>query len=124
MWLALHKPRGQFGYWLFAFLGLFAGLLISWAFLRSRILWLFPFPICQQGRCTKMGQDYVWRLGTLYGYEQNGLYLYKCRCGDFYLREGKRFMRLLEGDTLSPYKRLVAFRKWADDSDPLQPRSK
>lgn len=120
-WSGLKRPCGKPGQWVFEFLGFFAGLFITWVVLKCRILLLFPFPLCQQGKCSRMGQDYVWRLGTLFGYEQNGMYLYKCRCGDMYLREGKRFMRLLEDDTLSAYKRLVGFRKWADDPERINP---
>ena len=54
---------------------------------------------------------------TLFGYETKGNYLYRCACGDMYVREGTRFMELLTDDTRRPYKRLVGFRKWADDSD-------
>jgi len=33
-----------------------------------------------------------------------------------YIREGRRFMSLLPDDTTRPYKKLVGFRKWEDDS--------
>jgi hypothetical protein len=123
LWSLLHKPLGQFGQWVFGLLGFFVGLFVTWAILKGRILGLFPFPVCQQGRCSRMARDYVWRLGTLFGYEGKGMYLYRCGCGDMYLREGKRFMRLAENDILTPYKRLVAFRRWADDSEPIHSRS-
>src|SRR6266481_908958 len=57
-----------------------------------------------------------WRLGTVYGYEVKGIYLYRCRCRDIYIREGKRFMALLADDTTRLYKKLAGFRKWEDDS--------
>jgi hypothetical protein len=117
LWLALRKPAGRLGYYGFALFGLIAGLIIARVFLLGRLQLFFPLPPCQQGKCHRLGRDYVWRLGTLFGYEGKGIYLYKCRCGDTYIREGKRFGELLADDTIRPYKRLVAFRQWSDDPD-------
>jgi hypothetical protein len=116
LWFGVRRPWGKPGYYVFSVVGCIAGLTITRALLVGRLRLLFPFPLCQQGKCHRLGQDYVWRLGTLFGYEGKGIYLYKCRCGDLYMREGKRFMELLQDDTRRPYKKLVAFRKWADDS--------
>jgi hypothetical protein len=117
LWLKLRKPWGQPGYFLFAVVATVPGLIITRAFLVGRLRLFFPFPLCRQGKCYRMGRDYVWRLGTLFGYETKGIYLYKCRCGDTYIREGKKFMELLPDDTQRPYKKLVSFRKWIDDSN-------
>jgi hypothetical protein len=116
LWFALRKPLGRPGIWVFGILGFVAGVIITRAVLIGRLRLFFPFPLCRQGKCYRFGQDYVWRLGTLFGYEVKGIYLYRCRCGDMYLREGKRFMALLPDDTTRPYKKLVGFRKWEDDS--------
>ena len=80
------------------------------------LLLFFPLPFCRRGKCQAFGQDYIWRLGTLFGYETKGTYSYKCACGDIYIRNGARFMELLPDGTRRPYKRLVDFREWADDS--------
>jgi hypothetical protein len=112
VWLAIREPWGKHGYWVFAFLGLVAGLIVARAVLVGRLRLFFPFPLCRQGKCYRFGRDYVWRLGTLFGYEGKGIYLYKCRCGDMYIRETKRFRELLRDDTRRRYKKLVAFRKW------------
>jgi len=105
------------GLWLFGIFGFIAGGFITWLALKNRLLFFFPFPLCRRGKCYRLGTDCVWRIGTLFGYETKGIYSYKCRCGDVYIREGKRFMELLPDDTLRPYKKLIAFRKWADDSE-------
>ena len=123
LWLAIRRPWGKTGYWVFAFFGLAAGLIIIRPVLIGRLRLLFPFPLCRRGKCYRFGQDYVWRLGTLFGYEGKGIYLYGCRCGDMYIREGKRFMALLPDDTTLPYKKLVGFRKWEDDSALLSDKS-
>lgn len=123
LWLAIRRPWGKTGYWIFAFFGLAAGLIITRAVLIGRLRLFFPFPLCRQGKCYRFGQDYVWRLGTLFGYEGKGIYLYRCRCGDMYIREGKRFMALLPDDTTLPYKKLVGFRRWEDDSALLSDKS-
>jgi hypothetical protein len=123
LWLAFRTPWGNLGYCAFALVGFIAGLIITRAFLVSRLRLFFPFPLCRQGKCYRFGQDYVWRLGTLFGYETKGIYLYRCRCGDMYIREGKRFISLLPDDTTRPYKKLVGFRKWEDDSGLLSDES-
>lgn len=116
MWAALQKPWGGLGYGAFNLLGIVVGFLITRAILVGRLRVFFPLPHCRHGKCHTLGGDYVWRLGTLFGYEKRGNYLYKCACGDMYVRQGTRFMELLPDDTRRPYKRLVGFRKWADDS--------
>jgi hypothetical protein len=123
LWSTLRKPLGQPGVWAFGILGFVVGLIITRAVLVGRLRLFFPLPLCRQGKCYRFGQDYVWRLGTLFGYETKGIYLYRCRCGDTYIREGKRFMALLPDDTTRPYKKLVGFRKWEDDSVLLSDKS-
>ena len=116
LWLAAREPWGKPGYYVSALFGSIVGLIITRAILVGRLRLFFPLPLCRQGKCRRLGRDYVWRLGTLFGYETRGIYLYKCRCGDTYIREGKRFMELVADDTLRSYKKLIGFRKWADDS--------
>jgi hypothetical protein len=116
LWLGLRKPLGRPGNYIFSLIGFLVGLIITRAVLRARLQLFFPLPLCRQGKCHRLGQDYVWRIGTLFGYETKGIYLYKCKCGDTYIREGKRFMVLLPDDTRRPYKKLLGFRKWVDDS--------
>jgi hypothetical protein len=115
LWFALRKPLGQPGIRVFGILGFAIGLLITRAILVGRLQLLFPLPSCRQDKCHRFGQDYVWRLGTLFGYESRGIYLYRCRCGDTYIRKGKRFMSLLPDESMRPYKKLVGFRTWVDD---------
>src|SRR5882762_5454810 len=112
---AFQKPWGRIGYGVSNLLGIIVGFLITRAILVGRLRLFFPLPLCRRGKCHTLGRDYVWRLGTLFGYETKGNYLHKCACGDMYVRKGTRFMELLPDDTRRPYKRLVGFRKWVDD---------
>jgi hypothetical protein len=117
-WVALKRPWGVPGFYVAAIVGGIVGMFLTWAVLWGRLLLLFPLPLCRQGKCRSIGRDYVWRLGTIYGFEGEGVYRYKCACGDQYVRQGKKFMELLGNGTTRPYKRLVGFRHWADDVDP------
>ena len=109
LWLDLRKPWGQPGFYVFSLFGFISGLILTRAFLKGRLQLFFPLPLCRQGKCYRLGQDYVWRLGTLFGYETKGIYLYRCRCGDTYIREGRRFMQLLTNDTLHPSEKTSRF---------------
>ena len=104
--------------------------LIVWAALLSRLLLFFPFPICRKGKCHSI-DDYSWSMGSYFGKCWWGVYWYRCRCGDEYLRRGKRFMEFIpevvkppspwfyiSKGTTRPYKKLVGFRKWVDDTEP------
>ena len=116
IWIALKRPWGRIGFLLFSILGAVIGCAIAYVLLMRRLRLFFPLPFCRHGKCQVFGRDYVWRLGTLFGYETKGTYCYKCACGDVYIRKGTRFMELLPDGTRRPYKRLVSFRQWADDS--------
>ena len=106
----------------FVFLCLFA-----WTVLLGRLLLFVPFPSCRKGKCHGI-DDYSWGHGTFFGKCKWGVYWYKCRCQDQYLRRGKKFMEFIPETTVPPspwvninkgatrpYKKLVGFRKWADD---------
>ena len=100
-------------------IGFIAVSLLFWVVALCYILFVFPFPSCQQGKCCKM-DDYKWSIGTIYGWEAWGIHHYWCSCGDEYVRHGRRFMRVSWNNddwALVRYKKLVGFRKWADDSD-------
>jgi hypothetical protein len=100
---------------------------LAWAVLLGRLLLFVPFPTCRKGKCHGI-DDYSWFHGTFFGKCKWGVYWYSCRCGDKYLRRGKRFMEFIpevvvppspwvniSKGTTRPYKKLVGFRKWADD---------
>lgn len=112
--LKLHRWVGFTGYLVGFPLGSFLAIFVTWAVLLGRIALLYPFPLCQMGQCRGFGQ-YVWMRGTIYGYERGGRYRYRCKCGDEYVRRGKRFMHVLANGTEAPYKKLIGFRKWEDD---------
>ncbi len=111
----LRHPWGVPGYIVGFSAGFSAALVVTWAAIVARIRILFPFPVCRQGRC-RSPKQFSWRRGTIHGWEGWGVYLYRCKCGDRYIRKGRRFLQLVrEGEEL-PYKRLVGFQTWADDS--------
>jgi hypothetical protein len=110
---------------IFLFLCIFA-----WAVLLGRLLLFIPFPPCKKGKCHSI-DDYSWFMGSFFGKCKWGTYWYKCHCGDQYLRRGKRFMEFIpevvvppspwiniNKGTTRPYKKLISFRKWADDTEP------
>lgn len=55
LWLAFQKPWGQLGFFVFTIVGAIPGALITWAVLVGRLLLFFPFPLCRQGKCRRMG---------------------------------------------------------------------
>ena len=112
--LLLKGPWGTIGAVVGFILGISGAFLLTWGFLLGRTLLLFPFPPCRQGRCARY-KDFTWKRGTIYGRQSDGTYLYRCKCGDQYLREGRRFVAILSDGTRQPYKKLVAFRTWIDD---------
>jgi hypothetical protein len=69
-WDAFQKPWGRIGYGVFNLLGIISGFLITRAVLVGRLRVFFPLPLCRRRRCHTLGRDYVWRLGTLFGYER------------------------------------------------------
>jgi hypothetical protein len=85
--------------------------LLVWAFLLGRLLLFFPFPPCRNGECRGI-IAYQWPIGSIYGRVQWGVYDYWCRCGDEYIREGKRFFRVLPDGSKKPYMTLTGFRTW------------
>ena len=103
--------------WIGYSIGFIIVFFLTWVFLLTRILLFFPFPSCQKGKCHSI-DDYTWNMGSFLGHEGGGVYSYQCNCGDKYVRERKRFMKVLSDGTKRPYKKLVGFRKWADDLTP------
>lgn len=103
-----------------------------WTLQLGYILMFLPFPPCRNGTCRGI-DDYFWHVPTIYGRMIWGVYLYRCRCGDYYVRCGKKFMEIspdapringaiwkkpiLADETTRPYKKLIGFRQWSDDFD-------
>jgi hypothetical protein len=84
--------------------------------------WLIfcPFPACRGGKCLGWRNYYRNSPSPQEKQEENTKQwiVYECGCGDKYSRRGKRFMELDSERNAHPYKRLVGFHKWADDTDP------
>ena len=88
----LGRSLGIIGHLLGLPVGFVALLSLLWAFVLGRILLFFPFPDCRRGNCHGI-EDYNWYLGAIYGRVAWGLYRYRCKCEDEYIREGKKFTR-------------------------------
>src|SRR3984957_16397120 len=67
---------------------------VAWILLLMRLLLFVPFPTCKKGKCSNI-DDYSFFHGTFFGKCKWGVYWYKCRCGDQYLRRGKKFMEFI-----------------------------
>jgi hypothetical protein len=91
-----------------------AGFFLLWFFLKSYLIGRYGLPPCRSGHC-KSYLDYHWRVGALMGHQGIRTFRYCCRCGDCYVRRGKRFYFVgLNGEEHS-YKRMVDVRRWVDD---------
>jgi hypothetical protein len=114
--LANQLPRswGLVGHVVGFAIGFAGAVVLTWAIVVGRILVFMPYPICRQGRCSSM-KEYSWPKGTVYGKTNSGEYRYRCKCGDQYIRDGRRFMAVGHDGAKLPYKKLVGFHKWADD---------
>lgn len=92
----------------------FAGaVVLTWAIIRVRVHVFFSYPTCRQGLCSGI-ECYAWPKGTIYGRVRGG-YLYRCKCGEQYIRDGRKFMSVGPEGARMPYKKLIGFHKWADD---------
>lgn len=103
------------------FCGAIAVYLLIWWLLVGRVLWLYPLPICRRGNCQDY-ENYKWRLNTILGWEPWGKYRYRCACEgegceEEYVRKGKRFLIVGPNKELRPYKKLIGFRKWGEDTN-------
>ena len=92
--------------------GFFHPILLLWGLFAL----FYPCPQCRRGKCRHY-TDFVWRKWTFFGYEKWRAWRYMCSCGDEHIFDGNRFMEVLPDGTKRPYKKLVGFRKWADDLD-------
>ena len=110
----LGKPWGLVGHVLGFLSGISIAILITWIIVLSRNLLLKPFPVCRSGKCHTF-RDYVWKRGTIYGWEKGGIFRYRCKCGDEYVRDGNRFLHVLGDGTTQPYKKYQC-GKWVDDT--------
>ena len=107
---------GTLGYCVGFFFGVFVTFCLFLLFVqlfRGFVVLFFPCPTCRRGSCRSYG-DYVWRVGSFYGYEKWRVWRFKCRCDDQYIFDGIILKEVLPNGTTKPYKKLVGFRKWRD----------
>ena len=112
------------------FIGIILLLLLfvlAWAMQLCHFFLFCPFPPCERNKCLARW-NYYWPLGYFFGRIGLRRYLYKCQCGDEYLRVGKIFFRVLSDGSLKPYTRKTSFNKWekvldapsSEDKPPLR----
>ena len=109
----LGRLWGGSGYVLGFLAGILCAFLLTWLIVLSRNLLLMPFPVCRQGRCHSF-KDYVRKRGTIYGWEKGGIFRYRCKCGDEYVRDGNRFLQVLSDGATRPYRKYQG-GKWMND---------
>jgi hypothetical protein len=99
----LYSPSG----FLLGFFAIIGGIKLLQLWLE---FWhkVFPLrPICQENVC--LSDDYRWQ------HNKDGAKIFKCECGVLFLSEGKRFMRILPDNSLSPYMKRGFLRVWKRD---------
>jgi hypothetical protein len=99
-------------------LGFYVPVLWFWTMILLSIL-LDPFPACRSGNC-RGSKDFTVSETCYYSNKNrpvDGSVEYKCKCGDEYVRRGKKFMALDPERRPNPYKKLIGFHKWADDTE-------
>lgn len=109
----LGRAWGIFGYAVGFLAGFSGAFLLTWLILVTLSVLLKPWPECQRGKCRTF-RGYVWKRGSIYGWEKGGIFRYRCKCGDEYVRKGDRFLQVLSDGTMHPYKRYER-GKWVDD---------
>ena len=93
--------------------GLGVAVYASWAPLLIIMLLFFPMPPCRSGRSRTIF-GYQWNPMNIFGYTGKGVFLYRCRCGDTYIRIGRRVVNIEIEGKVSPYKELKGFYTWID----------
>jgi len=102
---------GTAGWWIGVPAGVFLWVSITVGLLKMSRLYdrLFPIrPVCRQKKC--VAKDY-----SLLEITKQGV-LFRCRCGDTYLKKGNRFGELLGDGSVRRYMIRSPFRDWRPDS--------
>lgn len=108
------RASGVFGYMIGFLAGFSGAFLLTWVILVTLNVLLKPWPECRSGQCRTF-RGYVWKRNSIYGWEKGGIFRYRCKCGDEYVRDGNRFLQVLSDGTTRPYKRYED-GKWVDDA--------
>ncbi len=66
-------------------------------------------PKCLRGLCSRLDYELV--------DPRSDPWVWRCKCDDSYVRDGKRFMQIEPDGTRRPYKKLNSLRFWVDDAN-------
>ncbi len=77
---------------------------LTWALDRT----VPTFPTCEKGVCDRT--RYEWT-----GNDANGGDMFRCKCGQIYVRRGRQFMKLLENGTATPFRIRNMLGRWKRD---------
>jgi hypothetical protein len=105
---------GKIGYAGGFLVGALGAFLLTWWGLLTLHVLLKPWPECRRKKCHTF-RDYVWKRGSIYGREKGSQYRYRCKCGDEYLRRGRRFLKVSEDGSVHPFK-IYQKGAWMDDT--------
>jgi len=73
----------------------------------------FSLPPCKNGKCR--GAGWLFRRTDYVIINFAGSFAYRCRCGDVYVQQERRFLQSLSDGSLRPYKTWKPFRGWFPD---------
>jgi hypothetical protein len=100
---------GSVGLYIALLLPVLLGLAVQKAF-EAILFGATRFPPCRRGYCKS--SRWFFRDGDYRLEHSTHGDVYRCRCGDAYLKQGRQVMIVRDDGTLQPYKRWKPFRGW------------
>lgn len=88
---------------------------LAWSVVFSYNYFAKPFPPCCRGICTQR-TDFGWDMPLIFGRNGWGVYYYRCKCGDYYVRRGRQFRELLTDGRERPYLIIHGVRSWRKEN--------
>lgn len=104
-----------------AMFGMIYAFALTWVYVEGLLFEGIPWlPTCRQGRCVGG------RLTDFGDYnsvkdDKDGLFGFRCRCGDMYRKVGRRFVEVAPDGSTRPYLIWSRMRGWIDDEGPQFP---
>ena len=115
----LGEKWGGLGYLIGFLFGIIVASIVTQVVIYFYVKLFMTFPTCRKGRCSCLGDYRSGSKGRFSGWDGGGLYLYRCRCGDMYIRDGNRFTEWHPyggpRGTRIPFKKLSTTGEWVND---------